>query len=68
MALRSGELLHVIEAGDARSVVAVADSQKIAWCATGDGGLQKVLLDDADGVITARIDAEQGLPSQSAKT
>ena len=64
-ALRSGKLLHIIEGSDARSVVAVPDSQQIAWCAT-DSGLQKVLLDDADGAITARVDAEQGLPSQNA--
>ncbi len=65
-ALRSGELLHIIEGSDARSVVAVPGSQKIAWCATDDAGLQKVLLDDADGAITARVDMEQGLPSQNA--
>jgi signal transduction histidine kinase/sugar lactone lactonase YvrE len=63
-ALRSGKLLHIIEGSDARSVVAVPDSQQIAWCAT-DSGLQKVLLDDADGAVTARVDAEQGLPSQN---
>ncbi|MGA9769731.1 MAG: two-component regulator propeller domain-containing protein [Blastocatellia bacterium] len=67
-ALRSGELIHVIKESDARSVVAVSDSEKLAWCATADGGLQKVLLDDAGGAITARIDAEQGLPSQNAFT
>jgi signal transduction histidine kinase/ligand-binding sensor domain-containing protein len=67
-ALRSGELLHVIEDSDVRSVVAVSDSQKLAWCATAEGGLQKVLLDNADGAITTRIDAEQGLPSQNAFT
>ena len=57
-AMRSGKLLHIIEGSDARSVFAVPDSQKIAWCAT-DSGLQKVLLDDADGAVTARVDANR---------
>ena len=56
-------IAHIIEDSDARSVVAVPGSQ-VAWCATDGGGLHKALFDDADGAITARVDMEQGLPSQ----
>jgi signal transduction histidine kinase len=37
-----------------------------AWCATAGGGVLKISLDEEFGAITARLDAEQGLPSQSA--
>ncbi len=37
-----------------------------AWCATAGGGVLKVSLDEQFGAITSRLDAEQGLPTQSA--
>ncbi|HKG22819.1 MAG TPA: ATP-binding protein, partial [Blastocatellia bacterium] len=40
-------------------------SQETAWCATAGDGLYKVLVDDEAGVIRARVDNEQGLPSLS---
>ncbi len=36
-----------------------------AWCATSGGGVLKVSLDGEFGVITSRLDAEKGFPSQS---
>lgn len=36
-----------------------------AWCATAGGGLLKVSLDEVFGAMVARLDAEQGLPSQN---
>jgi signal transduction histidine kinase/ligand-binding sensor domain-containing protein len=65
---RGGELTAVVLGLDARSVIAGrgANRSREAWCATAGGGLLKVLLDDQLGVIISRIDAEQGLPSQSA--
>ncbi len=64
---RGGELTLVVPGLDARSVMAVrgAEHSREAWCATAGGGLLKVLLDDELGVVVSRLDAEQGLPSQS---
>ncbi|HKQ08482.1 MAG TPA: two-component regulator propeller domain-containing protein [Blastocatellia bacterium] len=61
-ALRDGKLTALINDTDARGVVATAPN--LAWCATADKGLYRVLLDDAAGVITGRRDVEQGLPSE----
>jgi signal transduction histidine kinase/ligand-binding sensor domain-containing protein len=65
---RGGELKAVVTGLDARSVIAGrgAGHEHEAWCATAGGGLLKVKLDDGLGVIVSRLDAEQGLPSQSA--
>src|SRR5205085_11722703 len=65
-ALRNGKLAPLIGDADARSVVATAPN--LAWCATAGGGLHRVLIDDAAGVITTRRDAEQGLPSEQVFT
>ncbi|HSQ20418.1 MAG TPA: two-component regulator propeller domain-containing protein [Blastocatellia bacterium] len=73
-ALRSGKLERVIEDVDARCVVAASAAESAVWCATVGGGLYKVLLDQDYGAssgetvsfLTARIDGEQGLPSQQA--
>src|SRR5262249_27554965 len=45
---------------DVRSIAATAPG--LAWCATADGGLYRVLLHEA-GVVVTRRDVEQGLPS-----
>lgn len=51
---------------DARSAVANRNGNNIeAWFATTDSGMIKVRLDENLGAIVSRIDAEQGLPSQS---
>lgn len=64
----AGELKEVAQGFDARSVVASPDdsSSASAWCATAGGGLLRVLINDQPGVVISRLDAEQGLPSQSA--
>ncbi|HZB46101.1 MAG TPA: hypothetical protein VE360_12685, partial [Pyrinomonadaceae bacterium] len=67
---RGGELLEIAPGLDARGVVAVGDATgggaPQAWCATAGGGVLKVSIDEEFGALTARLDAEQGLPSQSA--
>jgi signal transduction histidine kinase len=64
----AGELKEIVQGLDARSVVTIADSssQPSVWCPTAGGGLLKVLMDDQLGAVVSRLDAEQGLPSQSA--
>ena len=65
---RAGELTLVVPGLDARGVVAgrgAGQSSREAWCATAGGGLLKVTIDEQLGVIVSRLDAEQGLPSQS---
>lgn len=64
---RAGELSLVVPNLDARSVVAGrgVGHSKEAWCATAGGGLIKVVIDDQLGTVVSRLDAEQGLPSQS---
>jgi signal transduction histidine kinase/ligand-binding sensor domain-containing protein len=66
-----GPLLEVLAQEDARGVAAAEplapqSSAPQAWCATADGGVVKVLIDEQFGTVNARLDAEQGLPSQSA--
>ena len=65
--LRSNKLDQVIEANDARSVVATtrSDSREMAWCATAGGGLYKVLFDEKAGFVTAKTNTEMGLPTQN---
>ncbi|HJQ69306.1 MAG TPA: two-component regulator propeller domain-containing protein [Blastocatellia bacterium] len=60
--LKEGRLAAVLEEIDARSLAARGDN---AWCAT-TGGLYRVLADDEASPIIARLDTEQGLPSQNA--
>jgi signal transduction histidine kinase len=64
----AGELKEVVQGFDARSVVATTSDSSSAsvWCATAGGGLLRVLMNDQLGAIVSRLDAEQGLPSQSA--
>jgi signal transduction histidine kinase len=65
----AGRLDEVAQGFDARSVIAATDPsspQAGAWCATSGGGLLRVLMNDQLGAVVSRIDAEQGLPSQSA--
>ncbi|HEV2705693.1 MAG TPA: two-component regulator propeller domain-containing protein [Pyrinomonadaceae bacterium] len=56
---------------DVRDVVATdassasAGEAAEAWCATSGGGVLRVSLDGEFGVITSRLDAEKGFPSQS---
>ena len=66
-ALRSKQLGLLIEGIDARCVARtnVSASREMVLCATAGGGLYKVLLDTKAGAITARMDTEQGLPSQN---
>lgn len=65
----AGELKEIVQGLDARSVVAAAEPTSSApsvWCPTAGGGLLKVLMDDQLGAVVSRLDAEQGLPSQSS--
>ncbi|HEY0384550.1 MAG TPA: ATP-binding protein, partial [Pyrinomonadaceae bacterium] len=64
---RDGALSVVVPGQDARSVIAGRGpgQARQAWCATAGGGLLKVMLDEQLGVVVSRLDAEQGLPSQS---
>ena len=61
-------LTKVIGNTDARHVMVTGsnESSREAWCATAGSGLIRVSLDQRFGAMTARLDAEQGLPSQSA--
>ena len=65
---RGGQLREVVQGLDVRSVLAVSDSKQPGgvWCATAGGGLLRVLMDEQLGAVVSRLDAEQGLPSQSA--
>jgi len=65
-ALKSGKLRRVVGDVDARCVVAATGHA--VWCATNGDGLYKLLLDEGatDSFLTARIDTEQGMPSQNA--
>jgi signal transduction histidine kinase/streptogramin lyase len=64
----AGALEGVVQGFDARSVVASNDESDSTsvWCATAGGGLLRVLMNEQLGAIVSRLDAEQGLPSQSA--
>jgi signal transduction histidine kinase len=64
----AGALKEVVPGLDARNVLATPDGSSNAslWCATAGGGLLRVLMNDQLGAVVSRIDAEQGLPSQSA--
>jgi signal transduction histidine kinase/streptogramin lyase len=65
----AGVLKEIAGGFDARGVVGIKDAQARApevWCATAGGGLLKILLDEELGAVLSRLDAEQGLPSQSA--
>ncbi|HET8676245.1 MAG TPA: two-component regulator propeller domain-containing protein [Blastocatellia bacterium] len=59
---KEGRLATVLEGVDARSLTARGDA---AWCAT-TSGLYRVLVGDEANAIIARLDTEQGLPSQNA--
>jgi ligand-binding sensor domain-containing protein/two-component sensor histidine kinase len=63
----AGELKEVVQGFDARSVIATTNDSSSAsvWCATAGGGLLRVLMNDQLGAVVSRLDAEQGLPSQS---
>lgn len=51
---------------DARSVFASRSEKNIeAWFASTNAGMVKIRLDENLGPIVSRLDAEQGLPSQS---
>ena len=63
---RANELKEVVQNLDARQVITTADPSRSIWCPTAGGGLLKVSMDDQLGAIVSRLDAEQGLPSQSA--
>ena len=66
---QAGELKEVVRGLDVRSVIASGDGDSpnsSVWCATAGGGLLRVLIDAQFGTIVSRLDAEQGLPSQSA--
>lgn len=65
---RAGAVWEVIRDVDARGVAAPAapGGPPLAWCATADSGVVKVLLDERFGPLVAGLGAEQGLPTQSA--
>lgn len=60
--LKAARLVPVLEGTDARSL---KTSENAAWCATA-GGLYRILMSGEDNAIIARLDTEQGLPSQNA--
>jgi signal transduction histidine kinase/ligand-binding sensor domain-containing protein len=65
---QSGQLKQIVTNTDARGVVAVEpadNSRSQAWCATAGGGLLNIFMDQQFGPLISRLDAEQGLPSQS---
>jgi len=63
---QAGKLKEVVPGVNARSVAIVAgdSSTRQVWCATSGNGLLRVTIDDQFGAIVARLDVEQGLPSQ----
>jgi ligand-binding sensor domain-containing protein len=63
-----GKLTKVLPDIEARRVMVSGDraSSRQAWCATAGSGLIKVSLDERFGAMIARLDQEQGLPSQHA--
>jgi signal transduction histidine kinase len=65
---QSGQLKEVVPGVNARQIVAGADNEhgKAVWCATVGSGILKVTLDERFGPVLARMDIEQGLPSQRA--
>ena len=65
--LHAGELKEVVHGVDARNLVHATSppGKTVVWCPTAGGGLLKVLIDDQLGPVISRLDAEQGLPSQS---
>ncbi|HEV2862544.1 MAG TPA: two-component regulator propeller domain-containing protein [Pyrinomonadaceae bacterium] len=69
-AFKEGQKLVEVAPGlDARGVVAVKENgagTPQAWCATAGGGVVKAALDGQFGALTARLDAEQGLPNDNA--
>jgi signal transduction histidine kinase len=65
---QSGQLRQLVTNTDARAVIATKsfdNSRQEALCATAGGGLLKISLDQQFGPLISRLDAEQGLPSQS---
>jgi ligand-binding sensor domain-containing protein/two-component sensor histidine kinase len=61
----ANDLKEILPGIDARDLAATtASTGASVWCATANG-LFKVLLDDQLGVVTSRLDVEQGLPSQN---
>jgi signal transduction histidine kinase len=63
---RAGQLRQLVPEMDARALlVSPSGSQPSVWCATAGGGLLKVAFDEQFGPLISRLDAEQGLPSQS---
>ncbi len=63
-----GKLANILPDVDARRVLVMGERKRSrqVWCTTAGSGLVKVALDQRFGAMTARLDAEQGLPSQSA--
>lgn len=63
---QAGQLKDIAPGVNARTIAIVSDNNhaRQAWCATVGNGLLKVVLDDQFGAIVARLDVEQGLPSQ----
>ena len=52
---------------EVRDVLTVSrENTFTAWCATVNNGVLKVVMDEKFGPVTSRLDAEQGLPSNSA--
>ncbi|HKP71406.1 MAG TPA: two-component regulator propeller domain-containing protein, partial [Pyrinomonadaceae bacterium] len=68
-ALSAGKLIEAVSGADVRAVVAddAGDASPAlqAWCATA-GGLLRVSVDEHLGVLTSRLDAEQGFASANA--
>lgn len=63
----AGRLEPVISNCEVRSVARASPSNpELVWCASAGCGLFKVLITSSGKKVVAKIDAEQGLPSQNA--
>ncbi len=61
--LENGELQTIKSGVDVRGIVLSPDGNGV-WCATEKDGLIRFAQEDEFGWISARLDVEQGLPSQ----
>ncbi len=55
----------ILEGEDVRGLVAEADGRHSVWCATLHSALLNVTVQQNRSVIRSRVDAENGLPSES---
>ncbi|HXG66570.1 MAG TPA: two-component regulator propeller domain-containing protein [Blastocatellia bacterium] len=60
-----GQTLQLLEGDDARALADTGNQANSVWCAMSGGGLLRAFVDERAGVVLARLNAEQGLPSQN---